>query len=219
MTLDAAAGSVAARCATVHLRTCTYTAAAAARWHAWLSPPEQARVASFGHPKRQRAFVCGRAAARQALGQVLERPPAEVPLIKADDGGVTVAGTPWHCSIAHSGPYALAACARHPVGGDLEKIQPRDASVRRFLFAPEQRTLPDTLPYPPDSALILCWTLKEAVLKAQRTGFQCSPKHLYLTVHPDARFAVADLNGARWHVHFAQGAGYWLSVAVPASLS
>jgi 4'-phosphopantetheinyl transferase len=203
--------------ASVFLSAVTHDEDEAVAWREWLSAEEQECVAAFGSAKRRREFVAGRAAARRLLADRLDTTPAEVPLRRAADEAVDVEAPGWHVSIAHSGPHALAACARHRLGVDLERIQPRDPAIARFLFAPDDRGLPDTLPYEAPAALILCWALKEATLKARRSGFRTSPKDLHLTVEPGGQTARVEVaEGGRWTVVYARLDGYWGAVAVPA---
>ncbi len=200
----------------VFLRGLTYDETEAALWREWVSDEEQACIDSFGAEKRRREFLAGRAAARDLLAERLDTTPARVPLRRAADDAVDVEGADWDVSIAHSGPHAIAACARHPIGADLDHIQPRDSAIERFLFAPEDRGLVDALPYDADAALVLCWTLKEAVLKARRSGFRTSPKDLQLTVQPEAHSARVDVEeGKRWTLSYARLDEYWGAVAVP----
>ncbi|MEF8939339.1 MAG: 4'-phosphopantetheinyl transferase superfamily protein, partial [Salinivenus sp.] len=180
---------------TVHLRSVTYDEVEARRWRTWISEEERTCIESFGARSRRREFLAGRAAARQLLASRLSTSPEAVPLRRHADGGVDVDADAWHVSIAHSGPHALAACAPHPVGVDLEQIQPRDPGIADFLFRPEDRGLVERLPYAFDAALILCWTLKEAVLKARRSGFRTSPKALRLAVDPEAETAAVEIDG------------------------
>lgn len=215
MTIDSLAKRLPS---SVALQAVTYHEEEASDWRSWLSEEERACIASFGAEKRRREFLAGRAAARQLLAERLDAAPAEVPLRRAEDDAVDVAGTNWRVSIAHSGPHALAACARHCVGADLEHVEPRDPAIAHFLFAPGDRGLVDRLPYDPNAALILCWTLKEATLKARRSGFRTSPKALHLTVHPEEAKALAEVEGsARWSLCYAGLEGYWGAVAVPAA--
>ncbi|MFP4229169.1 MAG: 4'-phosphopantetheinyl transferase family protein, partial [Salinivenus sp.] len=180
------------------------------RWRDWLSEEERGRLMSFGSDQRKEAFLAGRAVARRLLGAKMDVAPAKVPLRRAEDGAVDVVGTDWHVSIAHSGPRALAAAARHNVGGDVERIVPRDPEVARFLLRPDERDLLDTLPYDRNRALLLVWTLKESVLKARRTGFRTSPKGLRLTVNAAAETATAIVEQTeRWTVSFATWDDYW----------
>lgn len=203
---------------TAHLRGVTYDASAAQTWIQWLSQEEKALFTSFGAEKRQREFLAGRAAARELLAEVLDRKPAQVPLRRAADEGVDVEEGDWQVSIAHSGSHALAGCARHRIGVDLEHIEPRDPNVAQFLLHPDEQGLLDTLPYEKNTALLLCWTLKEAVLKARRTGFRTSPKTIHLTVEAENDEATATVvGGERWILRFAELDGYWGAVALPRS--
>ena len=166
-------------------------------WRTWLSGEELACLDRFGSEKRRREFIAGRAAARSLLARRLACDPADVPLRIADDGAVDVIpasspepqSAPVHLSIAHSGPHAVAVISEQPVGVDLEEIVPRDAGLERFLMAPDQRGVIFEWPYDRDEALVLAWTLKEAVLKARRSGFRLSPKKLHLTLN-DTGFRV-----------------------------
>jgi len=186
------------------------------RWREWLSDEERACIKSFGAAVRRREFLTGRAAARHLLADVLGTSPSQVPLRRADDGAVDVVGTDWHVSIAHSDERALAAASRRPVGVDLERIRPRDPAVTRFLLHPEERELLDTLPYGENRSLLLCWTLKEAALKARRSGFQTSPTALRLRVAPAGQAATATMEGGRqWQLVYAELDGFWAAVATP----
>lgn len=202
--------------AAVALRAATYDPAAADTWATWLSAEEEACLETFGAESRRHEFVAGRAAARQLLADRLATTPDAVPLRRDADGGVTVEAAPWHVSIAHSGLRALAACAPHAVGVDLERIQPRDPGVADFLFDRADRDYPGRLPYDVDAALILCWVLKEATLKARRSGFRTSPKDLRLSVDPSSETATIRVDGGRdWRLVYARLDAYWGAVAVP----
>jgi 4'-phosphopantetheinyl transferase len=99
---------------------------------------------------------------------------------------------------------------------DLEHIQPRDPGVADFLFAPADRDWPGRLPYDANASLILCWVLKEATLKARRSGFRTSPKDLQLAVDPEAETARVRVEGGReWRLVYTRLDAYWGAVASP----
>lgn len=201
----------------VHLRGNTYDPTAASTWKTWLSDAERRRLSSFGAATRRHEFLLGRALARTLLSTQLGVAPVDVPLRCADDDGVDVDAGEWFVSIAHSGESALVGGAEHALGVDLEAIRPRDAAVAEFLFAPDDRGIVETLPYDFDAALVLCWALKESVLKARRSGFRRSPKDLRLSVAPEegrARIHVEE--GRTWTVTYARIDDFWGTVAVPA---
>jgi len=210
-------------------------------WRTWLSGEELACLDTFGSEKRRREFIAGRAAARSLLARHLACDPTDVPLRIAEDGAVDVSpasvsaspsaspGAPIHLSIAHSGPHAVAVISEEPVGVDLEAIVPRDAGLERFLMAPAQRGLIEGWPYARDEALVLAWALKEAVLKARRSGFRLSPKKLHLTLndtgseHEGRGEATISVEGdTTWSVlferlRFTEDAGarsFWCAVGV-----
>lgn len=204
----------------VRVLSVTYEDEKVGVWAEWLSEDERACIDSFGAASRRREFMAGRAAARQLLSDELGLVPSSVPLRRADDDAVDVEGHSCFLSIAHSGPHAVAACSEHRVGVDIEHIEPRDPAVARFLFPPEERDVIGRLPYDADAALVLCWSLKEAVLKGRRSGFRTSPKGVHLEVDPDAETAHADVDGGRpWTLFFARESGYWITVALPSSVT
>jgi 4'-phosphopantetheinyl transferase len=189
-------------------------------WRGWLSEEEKGCLKRFGAAKRRREFVTGRAAARTLLAEVLNTEPGQVPLRIASDGAVDVDAGGWKLSIAHSGPHAVAAVSTTAIGADLEHITERDPALKRFLLHPDDRGLVGDLPYDSDASLVLVWTLKEAVLKARRTGFRTSPKKLRLDVDPESRTAqvvVQDGNApaSQWQVAYQRAGAYWCAVAVP----
>ncbi len=206
----------------VRLRRTKYDPSSASTWEDWLSEEEQECVSEFGAAVRRREFVAGRAAARALLADVLKVCPGSVPLRQAADGGVDVERDEWHVSISHSAEHAVAACARHPIGVDLEQIKSRDEGIARFLLHPQNREigLLGDLPYDKEEALILCWTLKEAVLKARRSGFRRSPKTLRLEVDPDRQRATVHVQDGRpWAATYRRVGDLFLSVAFPEGLS
>lgn len=202
----------------VYLQGEVFDPTTASTWKTWLSEEERRRLASYGAQTRQHEFLLGRALARTLLASHLNVAPVEVPLHCAEDDGVDVEVGAWHVSIAHSEEAALVGVAEHSLGVDLEAIRPRDAAVAEFLFAPDDRGLIDRLPYDFDAALVLCWALKESVLKARRSGFRRSPKELQLSVTPDKGHARVQVQeGRAWDVAYARLGDFWGTVAVPAS--
>lgn len=187
---------------------------------ALLDPQERARYQAFGSAARRRSFVAGRTALKTLVAHHTGAAPGAVCIHVAKDGSLHIPG-PLHVSLAHSGNWAVAALAPVPVGIDLEQIQPRDAAVARFLFAPEDRHTLHALPGTDSERLVLAWTLKEAVLKARRSGFRCSPKSIHLQVDAHAHTARATVTRTtphdHWYLSFGRRHGYWWAWAVPAA--
>ncbi|MDZ4698293.1 MAG: 4'-phosphopantetheinyl transferase superfamily protein [Rhodothermales bacterium] len=181
-----------------------------------LAPEEVALVETLHLEKRRRQYTLGRLALRQLLAEHLGADPARVPLVVAGDGAVDLADSAWRLSVAHSGDHAVAAVHRHgAVGVDIERVQPRHPGLPRFLLHPEERGLvegPD-----PDDRLILVWTIKEAVLKAMRTGFRISPRTLRVQLDgPNGQASILVNDRMEWQARFTKHDEYYVSVAYPA---
>lgn len=189
-----------------------------------LSDAERARLATFGHPDRRRQFALGRTAARTLAAARLAVAPEAVPLAVGADGAPELPGL--HVSIAHTARAdrvaALAAVASGPVGVDLERVAPRRPDLWRRILTPAEHALLDALGGPTDDAQTLLWTLKEAVLKGQRTGFRAGGRSVRLALDadggpPDRGHARAEAEGSgAWTVAFGREGDLWLAVAWPA---
>lgn len=189
------------------------------RWEALLSPEEALRAARFPRAKRREEFVLGRAAARLLLSQRIGTEPEDVALAVAESGAIDVVGSHLHVSIAHSGDHAVAATAPRLLGIDIERIAARHADLARFMLHPEEHHLIDSIPLDPDRTHILCWTLKEAALKAMRTGLRTSPKKLRLEVDLAAESARVYVDGGdTWAVRFEEWEGYYVALAFGAEI-
>lgn len=201
----------------IWLRAVTFDEAQVDAWLRLLSSEERARYERFPVEKRQREFLMGRAVLRMLLAERLSRTPAEVPLHVTDAGAVEAPETPYRVSLAHARERAVAVASPRRVGVDLEHVRTCRAAVIRFALNPDERPLLDTLPMTRDRAFILCWTLKEAVLKALGTGLRRSPKKVRLDIDVAAQTATASAwDGSVWTVLYEASADSFLSVAYPA---
>ena len=185
------------------------------RWETFLSAGELERVDGFTGTKRRQEFILGRAAARLLLSERLSLRPGDVPLEVAESGAIDVLGAELHVSIAHSGDHAVAAASSRMIGVDIESIAPRHSELHRFLLHPDEYGLLENIPLDRDRSQILCWTIKEATLKAMRTGLRFSPKKLRLEIDVDGETAVAHVEGGgHWAVFFEEWDEYYVAVAV-----
>lgn len=179
---------------------------------------EREIAAAFGSEKRRREFALGRMTARALLAERLGLDESAVPLRIAADGAPEV-DAPLHVSIAHASTaersIAVAAAAPHAVGADIELIRPRRPDLYRFLLHPDDFGLLDALPHEHDAAQVLLWTLKEAVLKARRSGFRTSPKAIRLAIESGSDTAEARLGDERWALRYARRDGCFVAVAFP----
>lgn len=178
---------------------------------AFLSPEERDRLASFRSSARRESFALGRHAARTLLASAMDCAPSAVDLAVQENGSIAVPGSSWQLSISHSATYAAAAISQTELGIDLEQIKSRPESLFRFVLHPEEMGLRDSVDLPTDLQIVLFWSLKEAVLKAKRTGLRRSPKSLRLRLDLGGGRAV--ISGDRtWQARFEIRRDHVLSV-------
>lgn len=196
---------------------------------AWLSEEEHRRWRSYGSRRRARQFLLGRALAREMLAERWGVEPGAVRLTTTDRGAPRVLDEPGAgLSIAHSGRRAAVAVADRTVGVDLERIEARRPDLyRRFLQEDEFGLIDRFSSAGPDvdpAAQILCWTLKEAVLKAHGTGLDVSPRTLRIEEQETSSSEPGGFGCVRvahreseavWRVLFQRRDEYYLSVAFP----
>ena len=188
--------------------------------HRDLSDAERTRLASFGSADRRVRFALGRRAARTLAAERLGCDAADVPLRIGADGAPRLDGA--HLSIAHAGrggdAVGAAALADRPVGVDVEPIRPRHPALWRRILRDDERPVLDGMGGATDAAQTLLWSMKEAVLKGQRTGLRAGARSVRLTLDRPARLdaggaaAVSEASGA-WRLAYADLGGLWLVVA------
>jgi len=164
---------------------------------------------------RQRSFLLGRAALRTLLAELTNTDPGRVDLRVLNDGRVVAPDTPYHVSISHSGDRATAVASTRRVGVDIELMEEKPDSLLRFVLHEDEVAHVDSLPIPQSNRLFLCWTIKEAVLKAIGTGLMRSPKSVRMDIDYERNHAVVrEESGAAWHVQFEPQDEYMFALAV-----
>ena len=184
-----------------------------------LSAEERARLAAFTSPSRSLGFVLGRTAARTLLADATGCDPREAGLAVDASGAPVVEASPYFLSIAHTGgreAWGGAALARQPVGLDLERIAPRQPALWRRILSETEYPLLDPLGGPTDEAQTLLWSLKEAVLKARRTGLRAGMRSVSLAALDPLRqrAEATDRAGGAWHLGFERRGDLWVSWAL-----
>ncbi len=158
-----------------------------ARMRQTLSPDELERADRFRFEKDRTAFVSARATLRRILAGYLSIDPASLqfgygahgkPFIEGEPDGLTF-------NVSHSHALAVYAVGRNrKIGVDVEHIRPDYAGediARRFFAPGEVDRLLALAPEQRAVGFFLCWTRKEAYIKARGEGLS----------HPLARFEVS----------------------------
>ncbi|MEO0558430.1 MAG: 4'-phosphopantetheinyl transferase superfamily protein [Bacteroidota bacterium] len=179
---------------------------------------ELARVETFGSAERRRQFVLGRLAVRRLVAAQHDVPEAKVPIELGSDGAPTVRGG--FVSIAHGGTgfdaIGMAAFAHQPVGVDVEIIRERHPRLADRILRPDEAHLKAVLRMEQTSGVPLVWSLKEAVLKGQRTGLRAGARSVRIAeidIASSRARAESDVSGP-WRLTYERRGDLWLTVAL-----
>ena len=143
-----------------------------------LAPAERARAERFHFPRDRDRFIVARGTLRAILGHYLNRTPGCLSFCYSSHGKpalVPEAGeNTIRFNLSHSHGVALYAIARgREVGVDLECMRPDfevDKIAERFFSRREIATLRALPAALRRYAFFLCWTRKEAYIKARGEG-------------------------------------------------
>ena len=139
--------------------------------------------------------------ARKALAMSAEKSGISGVKVNKDENGVPLPfnGTYW--SITHKTEYVGAVVSPHPIGLDIEKIQPCSEGLYKKTATEEEWSLmgqikDDFTPF------YRYWTSKEAVLKSVTTGIKDLLKCRIHDILDDHHLQI-DYRDKRWHIeHF-----------------
>jgi 4'-phosphopantetheinyl transferase len=180
---------------------------------ALLEPAESRRAGAFLDPARSRQFVGGRALLRQLLSRYLGVAPETIRLEAASGGKPRLTGelaaSGLHFNLSHSrGLVAIALAAGRRVGVDVEFCRAdldTDRLARRF-FAPAELEQFLGLPVAQRAAAFyVCWTRKEAYLKARGQGVAGGLRRFAVSLRPGEEPALLQWPGGagpqpRWRL-------------------
>lgn len=165
-----------------------------------LSQEECTRAASFRFPADRQRFVAAHIALRQALAEYTGLHHAALHLATGSFGKPALSGhTRTQFSLSHSRGLALIAIGgRGPLGADVELLRPVPdaATLAAEHFTRREQEALAALPAPErERAFLICWTRKEACLKAIGVGLLLSPQSFEVGVTPDCRSVELSVAG------------------------
>src|SRR5579863_6116720 len=142
-----------------------------------LAPDEQSRADRFYFRGDRERFIAAHGILRSILGLYLNSAPKCLSYCYGSHGKPALADQPRHDAIrfnlSHSCAIALYAVARrHEVGIDVESIRDLEVAqiAQRFFSRRETATLSALPTDLRKHAFFLCWTRKEAYIKARGEG-------------------------------------------------
>jgi 4'-phosphopantetheinyl transferase len=183
--------------------------AALHRFAATLASDEMARANRFYFQRDRNSHIAARGILRELLGQYLNRSPSELvfdygsfgkPSLRPDTPEPFV-----QFNVSHSHGLALLAFATgRQLGVDVERIRPDIAAeeIAERYFSPievaELNALPPSLRA---EGFFLCWTRKEAYVKARGEGLQIPLKSFHVSVTPSHLERLHSADSNRWSLH------------------
>jgi 4'-phosphopantetheinyl transferase len=175
-------------------------------FEATLAADEKARAQRFVFQPDRNSFIATRGILRELLGTYLKRSPTDLAFDYGPQGKPTLrtesSATKVDFNVSHSHGMALFAFAlgRH-VGVDIELIRPDFAGqkIAERYFSPQEvaelRGLPPALQ---DEGFFLCWTRKEAYIKARGEGLHVPLKSFSVSLTPGESEQLQAADSARW---------------------
>ncbi len=177
-----------------------------------LDPAERERAARFRFDHLARAFTIARARQRTILARYLGEDPGRVRFSTGPRGKPEVAAPisspPVRFNLSHSGDYVLLAAVRdRRIGVDVEhavrEIDEMD-DIARQNFSARERAAWDTIEGEDRrQAFYLCWTRKEAFIKAVGEGLSMPLDSFDVELRPGVPAALTAIGGdaneaSRW---------------------
>jgi 4'-phosphopantetheinyl transferase len=189
-------------------------------WLAWLDvePQERARLCSyltkdevsraerFVFPRDRDHFIVARGRLRELLGKYLHCPPNDVQFKMGRYGKLSLVDErdPLRFNLSHSHGLAIYGfCVGREVGIDTEKIRPEFAGegiAERYFSVTEQHELAELPQELRDTAFFLCWTRKEAYIKAHGDGLQIALDSFDVSLKPGEPETLRSADSGRWRM-------------------
>lgn len=101
-------------------------------------------------------------------------------------------GTGLHLSLATRAGFVALALAQHPVGVDVERVEPLAAPPLASLHPQERQALLALPELARPLAFAQLWAAKEAYVKALGTGFARAPESFSVTLSAQEAFSISD---------------------------
>jgi 4'-phosphopantetheinyl transferase len=153
-----------------------------------LSNAEQRRAQTFRFTRDANRFIAGRAFVRRLLASYAGCAAARLEFTVGAFGKPALqpsAGI--HFSVSHSAGLTVCVVSRAPVGVDIERIRdiPDALSIaQQFFSTTEAAALRDADASDISRRFLICWTRKEAVIKADGRGLSLPLNSFSVSVDP-----------------------------------
>ncbi|HTF63397.1 MAG TPA: 4'-phosphopantetheinyl transferase superfamily protein [Edaphobacter sp.] len=173
-----------------------------AQFYTLLSSEERTRAARFQFEYLEQSFILARGVLRVLLGRYLSVQPRSIQFLYGPKGKPALAEAGWlRFNMSHSGRFALLGFAKDcEIGVDIERIRPLSDfhEIANQFFSPEEASELISLPVDQhERAFYLCWTRKEAYIKAIGDGLAVPLSSFRVTLDPSKPARFVHLNQDR----------------------
>jgi 4'-phosphopantetheinyl transferase len=174
-----------------------------ARLSSYLSEDEFLRANRFVFPRDRSHFMVARGRLRELLAMYLQCSPEGLQFRTGLYGKLSLPNrTDVRFNLTHSYGLALYGFAmQRELGIDAEKIRPEFASeeiAERYFSVAERRELRELPPELRTTAFFLCWTRKEAYVKAHGDGLQIPLASFDVSLTPGEPETLRSIDSERW---------------------
>jgi 4'-phosphopantetheinyl transferase len=173
-----------------------------------LSADERARAQRFLFERDRNFFIAARGILRNLLARYSGCTPRDIEFVYGPHGKPALsdrsASNQVRFSLSHSHGLAVMAVTRErEIGVDVEKIQPERAGeeIAKRYFSPEE--VEELLALPTDQraeGFFLCWTRKEAYVKALGEGLRLPLDRFQVSLSPGKPARLYGAAGSRWNI-------------------
>lgn len=182
-----------------------------ARFEALLASDEKQRADRFRFDHLRRSFILTRGALRALIGRYIGVSPANIVFSYGTKGKPAVESSDSiDFNVSHSGDFTVVAFAHdRKIGVDVERIRPVSdlTDIAARFFCPEEFNELMSVPAEHrDRAFFLCWTRKEAYIKAKGAGLSIALNDFRVTLQPGLPAAFIRLEDGQdmatdWSLH------------------
>jgi len=175
---------------------------------ATLADQERERARRFIFARDRDRYVAARGVLRDLLGKYLRRAPESIEFAYGPFGKPVIASAASRPEIrfnlSHSHGLVVVAIGRErEVGIDVELIRPDFASeaiAKRYFSAKEIDELSKLPPELRTEGFFLCWTRKEAYIKAKGDGLQIPLDSFDVSLSPGRPATLSSVDKPRWGI-------------------
>jgi len=182
--------------------------AALRRLESTLADHERARAERFHFERDRNRFIAARGFLRDLLGRYLQCAPQAIEFAYGPRGKPAIASHesrhPLRFNLSHSHELAVIGIKRErEIGIDVELVRPEFAGeeiAKRYFSAKELDELSRLPAEVRTEGFFLCWTRKEAYIKARGDGLHIGLESFDVSLSPGKPATLSSADESRWSI-------------------